>query len=274
MVSAGLASLASSSYDLVGAVVGKKALNVLCIGHGGGNLPLFLAYKFKGAVVHSVEIDPVVISASTQAMGFPPSAVQEKTSVDSTFPQPADAEQLLWLDVHKRIFLYRADAEDFILNSPNTYDLVFVDAYDGDDIFPHKLWDPNGIFLKSLQKRLHPVHGTVVVNLHSDSDVLAAGTSVNYSSECILPMGKYISQVCKAYKENLGLAFKVSVPWLCNITLVAGTGVGFQSGKRGLSVNRDMILDSLVSQSNLVEVLLDLPFPCLQYIKRGFVLVD
>lgn len=235
---------------------------------------LITACSSSGAIVHSVEIDPVVISASTRAMGFPPSTVQEKTSADSTFQQPAHAEQLLWPDVHNRIFLCRADAEDFILNSPNIYDLVFVDAYDGDDIFPYKLWDPNGVFLKTLQKRLHPVHGTVAVNLHSDSDVLAAGTSGDYSSECILPMGKYISQVCRAYKENLGLAFKVSVPWLCNVTLVAGTGVGLRSGKRGLSVNRDVILDSLVSQSYSVEVLLDLPFPCLPYVMRGFVLVD
>ena len=48
MVSAGLASLASSSYDLAGAVAGKRALNVLCVGHGGGNLPLFFASKIKG----------------------------------------------------------------------------------------------------------------------------------------------------------------------------------------------------------------------------------
>lgn len=48
MVSTGLASLASFSYDLIEAVAGKKALNVLCIGHGGGNLPLFLANKIKG----------------------------------------------------------------------------------------------------------------------------------------------------------------------------------------------------------------------------------
>jgi len=207
-------------------------------------------------------------------MGFPPCAIRQETSVQISSTQPSDAQQLLWQDVHERLFLYRADAEDFVLKSPNTYDLVFVDAYDGDDIFPHKLWDPNGLFLKSLQKSLHPVHGTVAVNLHSDSDVLAAGMTDNFSPECILPMGKYISQVCRAYKENLGLAFKVSVPWLCNITLVAGPGIGLGSGKRGVSVDRDLILGALVSKTSLVDVLLDLPFPCLQYIKRGFVLVD
>lgn len=48
MVSASLSSLVSSGYDLFEAVSGRRALNVLCIGHGGGSLPLFLASKIKG----------------------------------------------------------------------------------------------------------------------------------------------------------------------------------------------------------------------------------
>lgn len=48
MVSAGLATLASRYYDLKRAVLGEKVMNILCIGHGGGSLPLFLASKIKG----------------------------------------------------------------------------------------------------------------------------------------------------------------------------------------------------------------------------------
>jgi pseudouridine-5'-phosphate glycosidase len=47
MVSAGLTSL-SSSYDLARATSGQNTMKVLCIGHGGGTLPLFLASKFEG----------------------------------------------------------------------------------------------------------------------------------------------------------------------------------------------------------------------------------
>lgn len=47
MVSAGLASL-SCNYDLESVVNGKNNMKILCIGHGGGSLPLFLAYKIPG----------------------------------------------------------------------------------------------------------------------------------------------------------------------------------------------------------------------------------
>ena len=48
MLSVGLASIASCNYDLMNAVHGKKTMNILCIGHGGGSLPLFLASNIKG----------------------------------------------------------------------------------------------------------------------------------------------------------------------------------------------------------------------------------
>ena len=49
MVSAGLASL-SCNYDLEGSAYGKNTMKVLCIGHGGGSLPLFLASKIPGQI--------------------------------------------------------------------------------------------------------------------------------------------------------------------------------------------------------------------------------
>ncbi|XP_077229670.1 S-adenosyl-L-methionine-dependent methyltransferases superfamily protein isoform X2 [Tasmannia lanceolata] len=281
MVSAGLATLASCNYDLVSAVHGKESMHVLCIGHGGGSLPLFLASKIQGAIVHVVEIDPVVISASTQAMGFPSSALK-KSSDSSSHLQPDKIDQMLWKGIYERLFIHELDAEDFILNNTNLYDLVFIDAYDGDDIFPHKLWDPHSPFLKALKSRLHPEHGTVVVNLHADSDVLSSDGGVSSFLHPILPMGKYVSQVCKAYKnvilgkgEGLGLAFTVSVPWLCNISLVVCRGIGLGGATPAkVSLDRDLVLKTLMSKSLLVEDALNLPFSSLEYIKRGFVVVD
>lgn len=52
MVSVGLATIASSDYDITSAVHGKKSMNILCIGHGGGSLPLFLASKIQGNSAH------------------------------------------------------------------------------------------------------------------------------------------------------------------------------------------------------------------------------
>ncbi|WOL05764.1 hypothetical protein Cni_G14495 [Canna indica] len=271
MVSAGLTTLATLGYDIFGAATGKSSMKVLCIGHGGGSLPLFLASKIRGAIVHIVDIDPVVIAASVQAMGFPASAVKERSDKFS-FDQSLDADEVLWEGTHERLFLYQSDAEDFVLKNSHIYDLVFIDAYDGDDIFPHKLWDQQGPFLESLRSRVHPVHGTIVVNLHSDSEELSMETSDNSTAQSILPMGRYISQVCKAYKEQFGMAFSISVPWLCNLTLVSCSGVSLGASGRGTGIDKNLVLNALISKCYLVEYVLDLPFPCLPYIKRGFML--
>ena len=183
----------------------------------------------------------------------------------------------MWKGIHERLFLYELDAEDFISNTTNLYDMVFIDAYDGDDIFPHKLWDPNSTFLEALTKRVHPKHGTVVVNLHSDSDVVEPDGSVPSVLEHVLPMGKYVFRIGRAYKDVLvgdekssGLGFTVAVPWVCNTSLVVCKGLKMNCEY----LNRDSVMNTLISKSLEVEHLLKLPFSCLEYIKRGFVLID
>ncbi|GMI69875.1 hypothetical protein like AT4G13330 [Hibiscus trionum] len=262
MVSLGLSTIASSKYDLMAAVHGKKMMHILCIGHGGGSLPLFLASKIQGAVIHVVEIDPVVISASVQAMGFP--AFSDMTpSGDHALLESNLINQVMWKGIHERLHLYEADAEKYVVENNNLYDIIFIDAYDGDDIFPNKLWDPHSPFLNSLSDRLHPKHGTIVVNLHADS---------NDFPQQLLPMGKYVSRVCKAYKDVLigngksrcGVGFTISVPWVCNKSLVVSRGF----------VNRDGVMNALISNSGKVDHMLNLPFSCLQYIKRDLTLVE
>ncbi|KAI3943932.1 hypothetical protein MKW92_025855 [Papaver armeniacum] len=279
MATVGLTTIASCNFDLMGAVSGRKPMHVLCIGHGGGTLPLFLASKISGAIVHSVEIDPLVISASVQAMGFPAFSMM-RPSGERVLPRPEVIDEVLWKGTHERLSLYECDAENFIQNSTTLYDLVFIDAYDGDDIFPRKFWDPNGPFLEALKNRLHPQHGTVVVNLHSDADFLDQERNGSPSSG----VGKYVSKVCRAYKdvlgwngssfhaEDSGLGFIVSVPWLCNTSLVVcrGRGLGLDNDVKR---SRDSVLERLLSKSCEVESILSLPYCCLEYIKRGFVLV-
>lgn len=43
----------------------------LCIGLGGGSLPNFLSHHFPGLLVDAVELDPLVVTAATDYMGFP-----------------------------------------------------------------------------------------------------------------------------------------------------------------------------------------------------------
>ncbi|KAL6519861.1 hypothetical protein OROMI_032755 [Orobanche minor] len=269
MISCGLTTISSCNHDFVkNAIDGKQNMNVLCIGHGGGSIPLFLASKVRGAIVHVVEIDPTVISASTQAMGFPAFSVMTPSGKRAR-PGPDPIEDILWKGTHERLLLFNSDAEKFVLDSFNVYDIIFIDAYDGEDTFPHKLWDPCSPFVHALGNRLHPEHGTVVVNLHSDVD----------SNDCSsLSMGRYTSRVCRAYKDTLleregsadGFAYTVSVPWVCNTSLVVCRGLCRSRDSSGWS----LVLNSLMSEAVEVDKLVDLPFSCLQYIKRGFTPVD
>ncbi|RWR86248.1 S-adenosyl-L-methionine-dependent methyltransferase superfamily protein [Cinnamomum micranthum f. kanehirae] len=220
-------------------------------------------------------------------MGFPSSALK-RTSINYPVSQLDAIDKLMWKGIHNRLFLYESDAESFVLHDANLYDLVFIDAYDGDDIFPRKLWDPNSSFLKALQSQLHPKHGTVVVNLHADSDILNSDETISSHLDQILPMGQYVSQVCRAYKDMLlqasgnasdgksndsqGLAFTVTVPSLCNVSLVVCRGFGsgwMQASDRRVCIDKDTILNNLTCNARLVEDVLDLPFSCLQYIKKS-----
>ncbi|XP_047317564.1 uncharacterized protein LOC124921010 [Impatiens glandulifera] len=278
MVSAGMAAIASArDYDLKSAVLGTKVMNILCIGHGGGSLPLFLASKIQGAIVHIVEIDPIVISASIRGMGFPSFSVVSPSG-DHLQPKPNPLDELLWKGIHERLFLFESDAEKFVVETTNIYDMVFIDAYDGDDIFPSMLWDPNAPFLRALERQLHPEHGTVVVNLHSDLELDVDDDGSFRSAIHQIPnVGKYVLGVGQAYKEALmrnhhrgsGFAFNVAVPWLCNSSLVVSRNSGML-----VNNNRDSALDILASKSIEVDNILNLPFSCLPYIKEGFTLLD
>ncbi|CAA0817464.1 S-adenosyl-L-methionine-dependent methyltransferases superfamily protein [Striga hermonthica] len=273
MVSAGLTTISLCNSDLMkNAVEAKQNMKILCIGHGGGSIPLYLASKIRGAVVHIVEIDPIVISASTQAMGFPALSIMNQYG-KRALPKSSLIENLMWRGTHERLHLFNLDAEKFILDdNSNVYDLVFIDAYDGEDIFPRKLWDPHSPFIQNLKNRIHPRHGTVVVNLHSDVDL--EGSDSNPQDRSFLSMGKYTYQVCRAYRDVLlegessmcGLAYMVPVPWLCNISLVVCRGLGRSKDSSGSS----MVLNALIAEALEVDRLVGMPFSCLQYIKRGF----
>ncbi|KFK36218.1 hypothetical protein AALP_AA4G093200 [Arabis alpina] len=268
MASVGLTSLVASKYDIGSVAIGKKQMRILCIGHGGGSLPLFLAHHILGAIVDIVEIDPLVISESVRAMGFPAFSVMTATG-KRALPTPDIIDQVMWRGIHERLFLYESEAKEFILrNQDNVYDMIFMDAYDGADIFPHSLWDSNSVFMKALSERLHHEHGTLVVNLHSDADI----ADIDRSNEGVTT-GKYVRKVGTAYKKGLmeneknGLVFACEVPWLCNVSLVVSRGMG--SERR----HREKTKSNLMKTSLEVDRILRLPFSCLDYLKTGFAII-
>uniref|UniRef100_A0A1J3IDV4 Methyltransferase-like protein 13 n=1 Tax=Noccaea caerulescens TaxID=107243 RepID=A0A1J3IDV4_NOCCA len=266
MVSVGLTSLAASKFDMKSVAIGKKQMCILCIGHGGGSLPLFLANHILGAVIDIVEIDPLVISESVRAMGFPAFSVVNTETGKRALPSPGVIDQVMWRGIHERLFLYESEAKEFIRKNRNhTYDMVFMDAYDGADVFPHSLWDSNSVFMKTLSERLHREHGTLVVNLHSDADI----SGIDRSNEEGVATGKYVRKVGKAYKKGLmenernGMVFACEVPWLCNVSLVVSRGM------RSEGRYKDRTMRDLVKSSLEVDRILRLPFSCLDYLKTG-----
>nr|GFA94872.1 S-adenosyl-L-methionine-dependent methyltransferases superfamily protein [Tanacetum cinerariifolium] len=112
---------------------------------GDDNIDMWMATEICVGVVGGVpeslsdlETDPVVISTSTQAMGFLSYSIMKQLG-HLLHPKLTIFDQILWKGVQERLHLYESDAEQFITDKIDIYDMVFVDAYDGDDVFPHKL---------------------------------------------------------------------------------------------------------------------------------------
>ncbi|CAI5951662.1 unnamed protein product [Closterium sp. NIES-65] len=113
-------------------------LRTLCLGLGGGSLPLCLAHALPSAHVDAVEIDPAVIAAAMRHMGFPEWAMRTKTKPFSGskaegetealalggMPLPEDqaaaaaaAERVLWQGLYGRVAVYNEDAVSFVLRA-------------------------------------------------------------------------------------------------------------------------------------------------------------
>ncbi|KAF5738543.1 hypothetical protein HS088_TW13G01443 [Tripterygium wilfordii] len=68
-------------------------------------------------------------------MGFPSYAVITPSG-ERAHPKLSTMDEVLWKGIHEMFYLFESDAEKFVLETTNLYDMVFIDAYDGDDVFP------------------------------------------------------------------------------------------------------------------------------------------
>ncbi|CAL8469998.1 g9540 [Coccomyxa elongata] len=123
--------------------------SAVCIGVGGGSLPLFLSHHFPGMHVEAVDLDSAVLAAASQAMGFP-------------LDKPG-------LEVHERdgVTFISERAAEIASGASAPVDLLFLDVFDGDDQVPLAFKEAGGEFVRSAAQALHPVHGAIVVNMHS-----------------------------------------------------------------------------------------------------------
>jgi len=137
------------SDEQTGSRLEDKKLRVLCVGVGGGTLPMFLLHHYRNVHVDAVEIDPMVIQAARSAMGFPEEGQ------------------------HDRLNVHVMDACDFVKKhvaqeKSQFYDVIYVDAFDGDDDVPDGLCSKE--FAENVARILHPCTGAFIMNFH-DGDI-------------------------------------------------------------------------------------------------------
>ncbi|KAL3138167.1 hypothetical protein ABBQ38_005393 [Trebouxia sp. C0009 RCD-2024] len=212
----------------------RKGCRALCIGLGGGSLPNFLSHHFPGLLVDAVELDPLVVTAATDYMGFP--------------------------SHRPNMQLHQGDAADYILKAvsevhqghADPVDMVFVDAFDANDDVPASLWSSDSAVLDALSKVLHPEHGTLVMNLHGGGMPAVNALVALFTSR--LPFvsqsapsgyhrntekGRAVQQITQNLREKLlgrdgqGCAFTLSVRHQSNIVVVVTRGMDADAVQHG-----------------------------------------
>lgn len=129
-----------SRMQLLGLLYGPPPDKVLVVGLGGASLPKALAAAVPGVQVDSVEIDPVVAEA---------------------------ARRFFFYREGPRVRTFVEDARTFATHAEGGYDLVFLDAFAGDEI-PYPLRTRE--FYQQVRGLLAP-GGRVVANLMRRSEL-------------------------------------------------------------------------------------------------------
>lgn len=131
----------------------QEPLKFLCIGLGGGSVPMFLADLLPRCEVDVVELEPAVLEAASQSMGFVGNSRTRTVLGDG-------AEFAL------RAALARASSE-----SPGVYDAVLVDAYDAAGRVPVEMRTSGCVLAQALAAGLLRRQGLVAINLLPDMDI-------------------------------------------------------------------------------------------------------
>ncbi len=112
----------------------EEPRRLLVVGLGGGTLPMFLRRHYPQAVIDAVDIDPGVVHVAKAFFGF---------------------------REDERMRAHVADGRQFIENSRQPYDAIFLDAY-GTDQVPAQLTTQE--FLQAVRRAVKP-GGVVVGNI-------------------------------------------------------------------------------------------------------------
>lgn len=154
-----LATITLAALDTIGAPVlptgsaeGDK-LHILCIGLGAGSVPSFFVHHVPHCEVDVVELEPSVLKAAVEGMGFKRCPRLRAHVEDGVL----FALRAAGVDV--------AEGPGKLQSSEGVYDAVLVDAYDAGGGVPSELWSEGGGLCRALAAGLlRREAGMVAVN--------------------------------------------------------------------------------------------------------------
>lgn len=121
----------------------EKPKRVLVIGMGGGTFTRMVRRHLKDARTDAVEINPTVVEV---------------------------AKRFFTLEEDARTRVHVTDGAAYLASARTKYDVIFLDAYDGEDVPAHLASEP---FFTLVKERLTP-GGVAVMNLAVEDEELAA----------------------------------------------------------------------------------------------------
>eukprot|EP00931_Biecheleriopsis_adriatica_P101416 TRINITY_DN7655_c1_g6_i1.p1 TRINITY_DN7655_c1_g6~~TRINITY_DN7655_c1_g6_i1.p1 ORF type:complete len:423 (+),score=62.61 TRINITY_DN7655_c1_g6_i1:424-1692(+) len=181
-------SLVTVTVATLAALGVMKSPRILVIGLGAGSVPLWLADHLPNSHIDAVELEPAVVQAAEEAMGF-----HSKAS--------------LKIHVESGVSFAKRVAAD---PTWERYDAVVIDAYDDSSCVPAEFVDADKSFVKLLPDILKPHSSFVVANLPPGFQISDLVSSYTHSLWGL--------QSCP------GFSFSVPVPSTSNTIAAVTTG--------------------------------------------------
>lgn len=183
-VAVALATLSVLGAPLSPSKSDGRQLRILCIGLGGGSVPSFLAETLPHCSVEVAELEPAVLQAATEALGF-----QQRPNLRVAVEDGST-------------YALRA-AEAAAAQADGVYDAVLIDAYDAAGNVPLPLRSADGDLAAALSRGLLRARGGLIAtNLLVQADpaavvaahktALASRAGVGFSVQAPGP-GNYIT---------------------------------------------------------------------------------
>lgn len=221
-----MVSVVASLVGILGLFSSQQPVRVLCIGLGGGSLPMFLLHHFPMMTVDAIEIDPVVIQAC-DFMGL----------------RFKDYPRLRVFEQDALLYLQQCVLSATIDNH-STYDIVCIDAFDGQDNVPDFLFSNE--FSDLLASILDQERGAIIMNSH--------GIDVKNPVRRFANALRDSSSSCRSREHHL--CFVVSTQKQRNTTLAIVHGFDPNS----LPISKEGIADQLRIAASYVAAEVGYPF--------------